>query len=150
MLQLTWDLHKKAWTRIIRGVQKLIGCKRTTFTRSCRAARSSQAVHTGFQGQGWHQSCTDTDAGKCHNSCSNGGWYGQGGWKPQQPCAYLSILIEGAQNRLTSTWLCPGMAKAQGRHWGTSEGVTSTSSVNLPFKKADVFRKILKNQTQTA
>lgn len=122
----------------------MYGCRRTSFTRSYRAARSSQAVHMGFQGQGWHWSCADTDAGKCHYSCSNGGQHGQQGWKPQQPCGYKVVSIVGAQHRLTSFQLCLPQA------WQTYKADTREQEplqqvqLNLPFKKADVFRKILK------
>lgn len=135
MLELTQDVHKKAWTRI-KWQYRNTWLQKDQLHQKLQSCTSLTGIHTGFQGQGCHQSCADTDTGKCHHSCSNGGWYGQGGWKPQQPWGYKPIPIVEAQNRPTSIQLC--LPQGWQRHKADTMEQESLQEVqlNLPFKKS--------------
>lgn len=152
VLELTQDLHKKAWTRIKRAVQKGMAAGGPPSPEDTELHVAHRQFTRDFKGRaGTRAALTQMLASVTIPAAVEAGVDRDAG-KPQQPCSYQSIPIEGAQNRLTSIglWLPQGW---QGRKADTAEQVKESLQqvqLNLLFKKADVFRKILKKQTQTA
>lgn len=141
VLELTQDVHKKAWTRIKRAVEKRTAAEGPASPEATElpvAPRDSHGIsrarlppklhwHRRWQASPLLQQCRLL-------------W--TGGWQLQQPWGYQPIPTVGAQNRLTSTGLC--LPQGWQRHKADTRQQESLQQVqlNLPFKKADVFRKI--------
>lgn len=140
-------MHKKVWTRIKRAVQKCMAAEGPASPEATELHVAHRQFTRDFKGRaGTRAVLTETLASVTIPAAMKAAMDRGAG---NTAAVWLPIDADWGRELADTIQLC--LPQGWQRHKADTGEQESLKQVqlNLPFKKADVFRKILKKQTQT-